>query len=1011
MGVECVVSLYLTIWKPRMKRYRNLVMHCSRLLVGVLGLQAALSGSVSAQEGAVPEYPPFEKVTEGFVKSETKSPDRNNALCGVWTREKDGQMLLEIPKDFAMKKYFIALTVSSGDQFAGLQAGDYYVYWRQYNKRLALVVPNLDVRSNGEPESKSSVKRLFTDTVLLDVPIVTIAPRGGPVIDADALFVGQASKFFGPSVRIQDPQLTKIVKAKVFAKNVEMAFEVVAQGGKFQTLHYSFSEVPEDNGYRPRKADQRVGYFVTNYKDLGSYDDDKKRVRYVTRWRLEKRDPSLKVSPPVTPIRFYIEHTTPVRYRRWVKQGIEHWNKAFEAVGFSDAIEVLYQDPRSPATMDLDPEDVQYNFVRWLNNDIGTAIGPSRVHPITGEILDADIVLTDGWIRHFNFQYHDLMPELAMEGMSPETLTWLGDHPSWDPRIRLAPSANQPYLTNMLANQSRLPFGGHPMTKVDGKLIGDQVYDGLIGRTSQTNGYCNVALAKRMDMSMARMSLGLLEELALQESSPAKTEDKKPEEKKDEDKKPEDKKPEDKKPEEKKKDKPKEEMLDGMPESFIGPLLADLVAHEVGHTLGLRHNFKASSYLTFKEINSDEVRGKKQLASSVMDYIPVNMPYKLEGSTKGEYTMTGIGPYDMWAIEYGYSQDESKLPELLKKCTEPEYQYATDEDTGGPDPLARRYDYSKEPLDYAENQMRLVELYRSRLLDRFVKDGDSWSKARIGYELTLGEQMKAVSMIANWIGGAHVNRDKKGDPGNRQSLVPVAADKQRKSLEFVIRNAFRDSAFGLSPKILERMTNDKWIDEGFSAMGESTFPIHDRILGYQASTLTMLMNPTTLRRVFDNEQLVPNDQDAITLPELMDKLFAEIWSELDAKAEGEVSTRKPRISSLRRNLQREYLERLVDLAIPTKGNASAKAIGSLAMMQLKDLKRKLDATLEGRSGLDPYSLAHLSEAQQRIAKALDAIYVYNMPSSMGSGRGNVITIGQQEGKTVITDSQETDLPN
>ena len=218
-------------------------------------------------------------------------------------------------------------------------------------------------------------------------------------------------------------------------------------------------------------------------------------------------------------------------------------------------------------------------------------------------------------------------------------------------------------------------------------------------------------------MSMARMSLGLLEELALQESSPAKTEDKKPEEKKDEDKK-----PEDKKPEEKKKDKPKEEMLDGMPESFIGPLLADLVAHEVGHTLGLRHNFKASSYLTFKEINSDEVRGKKQLASSVMDYIPVNMPYKLEGSTKGEYTMTGIGPYDMWAIEYGYSQDESKLPELLKKCTEPEYQYATDEDTGGPDPLARRYDYSKEPLDYAENQMRLVELYRSRLLDRFVRD-------------------------------------------------------------------------------------------------------------------------------------------------------------------------------------------------------------------------------------------------------------------------------------------------
>ena len=221
-----------------------------------LTLMAALGASllpwqiVSAQEAApVPEYPPFEKVTEGFVKADSKSPDKQS-LCGVWTREKDGQMLLELPKDFAMKKYFIALTISSGDKYAGLQSNDFYVYWRQYNKRLALIVPNMDIRSNGEPESKASVKRLFTDTVLLDVPILTMGARGGgPVIDADAFFVGNASKFFGPSVRIQDPQLIKIAKAKSFSKNAELAFEVIAAGGKLQTLHFSFSEVPEENGY------------------------------------------------------------------------------------------------------------------------------------------------------------------------------------------------------------------------------------------------------------------------------------------------------------------------------------------------------------------------------------------------------------------------------------------------------------------------------------------------------------------------------------------------------------------------------------------------------------------------------------------------------------------------------------------------------------------------------------------------------------------------------------------
>ena len=153
---------------------------------------------------------------------------------------------------------------------------------------------------------------------------------------------------------------------------------------------------------------------MTNYSDLGSYDDDKKRVRYINRWRLEKRDPSLKVSPPVTPIRFYIEHTTPVRYRRWVKQGVEYWNKAFEQVGFSDAIEVLYQDPRSPATMDLDPEDVQYNFIRWLNNDVGTANWLSTVHPMTGESFYANVVLDTVWACYFSLHLHTRFPCRAL---------------------------------------------------------------------------------------------------------------------------------------------------------------------------------------------------------------------------------------------------------------------------------------------------------------------------------------------------------------------------------------------------------------------------------------------------------------------------------------------------------------------------------------------------------------------------------------------------------------------
>jgi hypothetical protein len=142
----------------------------------------------------------------------------------------------------------------------------------------------------------------------------------------------------------------------------------------------------------------------------------------------------------------------------------------------------------------------------------------------------------------------------------------------------------------------------------------------------------------------------------------------------------------------------------------------------------------------------------------------------------------------------------------------------------------------------------------------------------------------------------------------------------------------------------------------------------------------------------------------------MDKVFAEIWSELDGKPEGEVSARKPRISSWRRNLQREHLERLIDLAMPTDSNAVTKPVTALSLMQLKELKRKLDATLEGRNGLDSYSLAHLAECQTRITKAIDAIYVYNMPSSFGGGGISFLSFGQDGQPVKASEPAEPDMP-
>jgi len=920
-----------------------------------------------------PDFPPYATVLAGYEKVVSPDPTSNGkkSLYTIWTRKKDGQMLAELPKDYASKKQFIAMTIASGDRYAGLQAGDLYVYWRRYDKRLALLTPNIATRSTGDAESKSSVKRLFTDRVLLEVPIVTMGPGGAPVIDMDALLVGKASLFFGPRVINKGlGRLYTIKEAKAFPENVELAFEVPTYNGQLQVLHYSISRIPEKTGYKPRKADQRVGYFVTAYNDLGKYSDNETRVRYINRWNLEKADPKLKLSPPKKPIVFYIEHTTPIRYRRWVRRGILSWNKAFEKVGLVGAIEVNYQDARTGAHMEKDPEDVRYNFVRWLNNDLGMAIGPSRVHPLTGQILDADIILTDGWIRHFREQYEELLPKIVMDGFSAQTLAWLADHPSWDPRILLAQPAQRDYLRARIAHQSAAPFGGHPVTRVDGRLIGDQPYDGLVGRSSQVNGLCLAAEGQAFDVALMRMMLDLGHgPLAADDAADGDKQAKKKDEK------------------EKKSKKKAEALLDGMPESFIGPLVAHLVAHEVGHTLGLRHNFKASSVYSMAQINSKDFKGKKPLAGSVMDYLPMNINVG-EGDIQGDYTMIGIGPYDMWAIEYGYSFDKDLKP-ILERVAEPELQYATDEDTWGPDPLARRYDFGKDPRKFAENQMRLAQHDRERLIDKFVKQGDSWSKVRRGYDLTLALQTKAVSMMAKWIGGVYVHRDKKGDKNGRVPLEVVDAQQQREALKFVIDNTFRDDVYGLSPELLSHMTVDKWLDGGFfAALVDPAWPVHDKIMGLQASTLTMLMNPSTLQRIYDNEFRVAAERDVLTLPELMTTLTGAIWSELDQPPQKKYTARSPFISSLRRNLQREHLERLIDLSMPGAGSTAAyKPVSDLSLAELRRIRDKVKQVLAANAAapdaprIDPYTAAHLTEVRQLITKAIDAQYIYNTPSA------------------------------
>jgi len=1090
-----------------------------------IAAQMAAAAAAKAGGGSSrPDFPKWDKVSKDYKKVISVA-DGHKSMYTLWTRKKDAQLLMELPPNFGSQKLFIAFTVAGGTQTSGVQTSDMYAYWKRFDKRLALIEPNYAVRTTGDLESKKGRERVFTDRVILDVPIVTMGPGGGPVIDGDAMLLGRSNAAFRyPGA---NASLARIAKAKAFPKNVEIAFELPLSGGRFGTLHYSISVLPAHTGYKPRKADARVGFFTTTFKDIGHPGRDTPWVRYVNRWNLEKADPKLRMSPPKQPIVFYLEHTIPVRYRRWVRDGVLEWNKAFEKVGIVGAIEVYQQDARTGAHMEKDPEDARFNFVLWTNANMGFAIGPSRVDPRNGQILDADIVMDEGFITSWVNAWRKTIPETAMVNFGPETLAWLAERPQWDPRVRLASPAERRDRMVQLARQyqsaASAPFAGHPAASADPTMLGDDRYDGLGGRISQVNGRCEYSAAAGMELALFRLAPDLLAELAARRTSRAvdpdpdpalsaddpvsgiwdgeaevpemgampftlelklnkddntvtgqligdmysgsiegsydpdtgelkltadvgsgvmitfdltlddglisgtatagdttvniqatrsgdledeeeaetgdeteetgaggseaagdeKTEAADDEEESADDEYDED---EDEDPTPTPTPDAGEQMLDGIPEWFIGPMLKDVIMHEVGHTLGLRHNFRASTIHSLAEMNSEEFKGRP-ITGSVMDYNAININFD-DGEVQGEYTMVTLGPYDLWAIEYGYTFDRDLKP-ILARVSEPELIYGTDEDSWGSDPFARTFDLGRDPLDYCESQARLVRHLREKILDRMVKDGDSWAKARRAYEMLLSRQFGAVSIAANFLGGAHSNRDMKGDPGDRLPVTPVALEQQQRALAFVIENAFSDDAYGLTPDLLARMSVDKWWDEGgfMSIFDDPAWPVHDRILGLQASALTMILNPTTLNRVYDNEFRIPADEAALTLPEVLFGVTDSVWSELDGNVSRRFTDRKPMISSLRRNLQREHLERLIDLSLPNPGmGVAAKPIANLSVFKLREIGARLDKLLRQRADrLDSYTLAHFAEARVRIEKALEAQYIYNAGDIGGGG--------------------------
>ncbi len=206
-----------------------------------------------------------------------------------------------------------------------------------------------------------------------------------------------------------------------------------------------------------------------------------------------------------------------------------------------------------------------------------------------------------------------------------------------------------------------------------------------------------------------------------------------------------------------------------VPDELIQQAIKDVTMHEVGHTLGLRHNFKASTMLKNEQLHDTSITRKTGLSASVMDYAPINLAPK--GTKQGDYFSTTIGPYDYWAIAYAYKPltggtegELDKLHEIAKESAK--HDYATDEDMfSTSDPLVNVWDLGADPMKFAQERILLAEELLKGLEDRVVDKGEGYQRARLAFNVLLGQYGNGAYLTANFIGGEYMHRDHRADPG------------------------------------------------------------------------------------------------------------------------------------------------------------------------------------------------------------------------------------------------------
>ena len=426
-----------------------------------------------------------------------------------------------------------------------------------------------------------------------------------------------------------------------------------------------------------------------------------------------------------------------------------------------------------------------------------------------------------------------------------------------------------------------------------------------------------------------------------------------------------------------------------IPEEYLREAIMDLILHEVGHVLGLRHNFKSSSGVPADRLHDKSFTGVNGVSLSVMDYNPVNLA--VDPADQGHYWTTTAGSYDRWAIQYAYStiyeqpadgplvtsgtpagSSEAELNGLRKiaaQAADPMHTYGTDEDNWlgafAVDPLSSAWELGSDHIAYARSRARIVEKIMPGVEARILEDGEGYQRLRAAVTSLMFERFNSTVPVIKYVGGAYVARDHSGDPGQRPAFTPVSADRQREAVQLIAETMFAEDAFEFDAELLNKLLPNRWNHWGESPSTLLQFPVLGNMVAIHSSLLGNLLTPPRLARMLDQEALADSPSDAYTVAEMFGTLTSAIWTELGSGAGARTT------DGIRRNLQRIYTDQLAALAnsraVP--GDASA-----LARLELSELSRRLGRALT-QARVDRATRAHLAETKARVDRTLEASLV------------------------------------